>query len=188
MDKIQVQPSSSMEVLDLLVGAGLNRVQAAKLLSGVTVPGQRPSMHGLHKDLRSSSPLVGGQNIPQTAAMPFKTMVMETLTRFGEKLKYLTARSRAVTPCNNSTQRDATKGQIQKRWGRRSIGRASRLHGVDRMDTDNLVHPLVQVSEGTTSMIKTAFKGPIPNTARLQTWKGYSFPTWRTQSAQSWTK
>jgi len=55
-------------------------------------------MHGLHKDQRSSSPLVGGQSIPQTAAKPFKTMVMETLARFGEKLKYLTVRLRAVTP------------------------------------------------------------------------------------------
>ena len=42
------------------------------------------------------------------------------------------------------------------------------------MDTENLVHPLVQMSEGTTRMIKMAFKGPIH--CRLQMWKGYSFP------------
>lgn len=43
-------------------------------------------------------------------------------------------------------------------------------------DADNSVRPLVQVSEGTARAIKTAFKGPMLNTARLQTRKGYSFP------------
>lgn len=113
-----------MEALDLLVGAGLNRVQTANLLSGVTVPGQRRSMHGLHKDQRSSSPLVGGQSIPQTAAKPFKTMVMETLARFGEKLKYLTVRvegsdtsttiAPSKTPQRASSRRNEEDGPLDE--------------------------------------------------------------------------
>ena len=35
---------------------------------------------------------------------------------------------------NDRTQRDATKGRLRKRLGRPSTGRASRLHGVNRMD------------------------------------------------------
>ena len=183
MDEIQVQPSSSTEVLDLLLGAGLDRVEAANLLAGATVPGQRPSMHGGLEDQRSSSPLVGEQSVPQTATKTFETTVMETLARFGEKLEYLTARvegsdtSTAIAP-SETPQRAASS----RDWADRPLDEpadyTASITWMDEepADADNSVRPLVQVSEGTARAIKTAFKGPLLNTARLQTRKGYSFP------------
>ena len=113
-----MQPSSSTEVLDLLLGAGLDRVEAANLLSGAAVPGHRPSTHGGHEDQRSSSPLVGGQSVPQTATKTFETTVMETLARFGEKLEYLTARvegsdtSTAIAPSDRENHKGPPPAEI----------------------------------------------------------------------------
>ena len=41
--EFQLQPSSSVEALTLLLGAGLDRVQVANLLFGADSSGQRPS-------------------------------------------------------------------------------------------------------------------------------------------------
>lgn len=188
MDEIQVQPSPSMEVLDLLVGAGLNRVQAANLLSGVTVPGQRHSMHGLHKDQRSSSPLVGGQSIPQTAAKPFKTMVMETLARFGEKLKYLTARSRAVTPLQQQHP-----ARCHKRPAPEEMGQT--VHWTSQQITWRRSHGHRQFGAPPGSGVRGHYKddqdglqGTNTNTANYRRGRATVFQTWRTQCVQSWTK
>ena len=171
MDEIQVQPSSSTEVLDLLLGAGLDRVEAANLLLRATMPGQRPSMHILHEDQRSSSPLMGGQSVPQTATKTFETTVMETLSRFGKKLEYLTARvegsdtststALSKTPQRASSRRDWTDHPLDKPADYMA---SIAWRDKEPIDMDNLVCPLVQVPEGTARAIKTVFKGSILNT------------------------
>ena len=52
--EFQLQPSSSAEALELLLGAGLDRVQAANLLTGDS-SGQRPSSQDNGGDKRSST-------------------------------------------------------------------------------------------------------------------------------------
>jgi len=73
--------------LDLLPGEGLDRVKAVILVSGFTLPAQRASMQEPRKDYRSFLQLTEGQSISETAVKnnSFKTMVLDTLTKFGEK-------------------------------------------------------------------------------------------------------
>lgn len=129
-------------------------------------------MHGLHNDQGSSSLLVGGQSVPQTATKPFETTVIETLARFGEKLEYLTARmegsdTSTTTAPSETPQRAGSRGH----WADHPLDEPADYTASiawmneEPADADNSVYPLVQVSEGTARMIKTAFKGPILNTA-----------------------
>ena len=56
--EFQLQPSSSAEAVELLLGAGLDRVQAANLLSGANSSGQRPSSQDCGRNQRSVRRLV----------------------------------------------------------------------------------------------------------------------------------
>ena len=53
--KSVIEPSSSGEALELLLGAGPDRVQAANLLAGAESLGQRPTSPNHGKDQRSST-------------------------------------------------------------------------------------------------------------------------------------
>ena len=79
-----------MEALELLLGAGLDRVQAANLLSGDSL-GQRPSSQDCGGDQRSSMQLAVEQGNHQPAqGSQFERTVLETLAKFGERLDSLT--------------------------------------------------------------------------------------------------
>ena len=89
--EFQLQPSSSGEALDMLLGAGLNRVQATNLLVGSL--GQRPTSQDRGPDQRSSTWPVEEQGSYQLAqSSQFECTVLETLAKFGERLDSLTAR------------------------------------------------------------------------------------------------
>ena len=115
---------------------------------------------------------MGGQSVPQTATKPFETTVMETLARFGEKLEYLMAR---VEGSDTLTTTEPSETPQRAGSGRDWAGHpldepADYMASIawmneEPVDADNSVYPLVQVSEGTARMIKTAFRGPILNTA-----------------------
>ena len=75
------------------MGAGLDRVGAASLLSGATLLGQRPSMQESSEDQRSSSQSSAEQSDSHmNSREQFETMVLKTLATFGEKLEFLTAK------------------------------------------------------------------------------------------------
>ena len=91
--KFQLQPSSSVEALELLLGAGLDRVQGANLLSGADSLGQRPSFQDCGRDQRSSTRLAVEQGSHQPAqSSQFERTMLETLAKFRERLDSLTAR------------------------------------------------------------------------------------------------
>ena len=87
--EFQLQPSSSVEALELLLGAGLDRVQAANLLSGTDSSDQGPSSQDRDGDQRSSTRSAVEQGKAQSSQ--FERTVLETLAKFGKRLDSLTA-------------------------------------------------------------------------------------------------
>ena len=81
-----------MEALELLLGAGLERVQAANLLSGDS-SGQKPSSQDRGGNQTSSmrSAVEQGSHQPAQSSQ-FERTVLETLAKFGERLDSLTVR------------------------------------------------------------------------------------------------
>ena len=95
--KSVIEPYFSGEALELLLGAGLDRVQAANLLAGMESSGQRPTVEDRGRDQRSSTRSADG-NHQSAQTSQFEQTVLETLAKFGERLDSLTARVRAATP------------------------------------------------------------------------------------------
>ena len=88
----QLQPSSSVEALELLLGAGLDRVRAANLLTRDS-SGQRLSSQDSGGDQKSSTRSAVEQGSHQPAqSSQFERTVLETLAKFGERLDSLTAK------------------------------------------------------------------------------------------------
>ena len=91
--EFQIQLSSSGEAVELLLGAGLDRVQASNLLAGVESSGQRPTFQDCGADQRSSTQSAEEQGSHQSAqGSQVECTVLETLAKFGERLDSLTAR------------------------------------------------------------------------------------------------
>ena len=89
--EFQLQPSSSGEALELLLGARLDRVQATNLLAGSS--GHRPTSQDCGADQRSSTRSAEEQGSHQSAqGSQFERTLMETLAKFGERLDSRTAR------------------------------------------------------------------------------------------------
>ena len=77
----------------MLLGAGLDRVQAANLLSGANSSDQRPSSQDCGGNQRSSTHLAEEQDSHQPAqGSQFECTVLEMLAKFRERLDFLTAR------------------------------------------------------------------------------------------------
>ena len=86
-DEIQVQPISLVEVLELLLSAGLVRTQASALLENFP-QGQRP------EGCEGQSPAIQSQpgthsNESSSSRSEFKRTVMETMQRLSQRLDSL---------------------------------------------------------------------------------------------------
>ena len=88
--ELQLQPSSSREALELFLGAGLDRVQAANLLAGAESSGQSLTSQDRGRDQRSSTQSAEEHSSHQSAqGSQFECTVMETLAKFGERLDWI---------------------------------------------------------------------------------------------------
>ena len=131
--KFQIQPSSSEETLELLLGAGLDRVQASNLLAGVESSGQRHTSQDCGADQRSSTQSAEEQGSHQSAqCSQFKCTVLETLAKFGERLDSLTARvegsdSSSLTMGNNIRVRILYYPWFDASWGVANVRSQQRL-------------------------------------------------------------
>ena len=98
--EFQIRPSSSERggegVLELFLGAGLDRVQAINLLNllaGAESLDQRPTSQDRGADHRSSVQSAAEQGSHQSAqGSHFERTMLETLAKFGERLDSLTVR------------------------------------------------------------------------------------------------
>ena len=86
-DETQVQPISLVEVLELLLGAGLDRTQASALLENLP-QGQRP------EGCEAQSPTIQSQpgthsNESSSSRSEFEHTVMETMQRLSQRLDSL---------------------------------------------------------------------------------------------------
>ena len=166
--EFQLQPSSSREALELLLGAGLDRVQATNLLAGSS--GQRSTSQDFGADQRStlSAEEQGSHQSAQGST------VLETLAKFGERLDSLTARVEGSDPSSSTLSGASQTPEPSRDWGDRDVD--ERLNDYSAILTwpdeesgeDPSVRPIISVSESTTKTLKSAFNKPLSNAARLQ--------------------
>jgi len=97
MDEIQVQPSSSSEVLDLLLGVGLDRAQAVALM-GNRPQGQRP---GGQEECEPSPTIQRDQG---SGRSEFKHTVMETMQHLSQRLDSLAKKVEGNDEQSNVTE------------------------------------------------------------------------------------
>ena len=118
--EFQLQPSSSGEALELLLGAGLVRVQAANLLAGSS--GQRPTSQDCGVDQRSSTRSAEEQGSHQSAqGSQFERTVLETLAKFRERLDSLTARVEGNDPSSSTLSGGSQMPEPSRDWGDRDV-------------------------------------------------------------------
>ena len=118
--KSVIEPYFSGEALELLLGAGLDRVQAANLLAGTESSGQRPTVEDHGRDQRSST-RSADSNHQSAQSSQFEQTVLETLAKFGGRLDSLTARvegsdSSSLTPSGASQASEPSRD-----WGERDM-------------------------------------------------------------------
>ena len=142
-----------MEALELLLGAGLDRVQAANLLTGDS-SGQRPSSQDRSGDQRSSARSAGKQGSHQPAqSSQFERTVLETLAKFGERLDSLTARVEGSDSSSSTPSEVSRVSEPSRDWADRDVD--ERLNDYSTILTwpdkesgkDPSAWPLVSVSE-----------------------------------------
>ena len=177
-DEIQIQPTSSSEVLELLLGAGLDRAQASTLV-GNLLQGQRP------KDCEGQRPTI--QSHPRTQSIQsspsrneFECTVMETMQCLSRRLDSLAEKVEGSNDRDTVTEALVTSGSATTLWADRPLNEPLDSLPMSQWDQDEDLpeiegRKLVEVSESTRKVIKTVFEKPLPNTARLQTRKTYSF-------------
>lgn len=181
--EFQLQPSSSVEALELLLGAGLDRVQAANLLSGADSSGQGPSSQDRGGDQRSSTRSAVEQGSHQPAqSSQFERTVLETLAKFGKRLDSLTARVEGSDSSSSTPSEVSRMSEPSRDWADRDVDERLNDYSAiitwpdEELGEDPSARPLVSVSESTARTLKSAFKKPLSNTARLLVRKPYSFP------------
>ena len=86
--EFQLQASSSTEMLKMLIGAGLDRVQATNLLTGAEPMGQRPMIQDHRMNQGSSARVTEDQGIHQSvqSGSQFKHTVLQTLKKFRREI------------------------------------------------------------------------------------------------------
>ena len=82
----QLQPSFSIEAMEMLIGTGFDRVQVTNLLTGAEPLGQRPMIQDHRMDQRSCLRVTEDQGIPQLAQSGSSSTVLETLVSSGRKV------------------------------------------------------------------------------------------------------
>ena len=120
--EFQLQPSSSVEALELLLGAGLDRVQAANLLSGTDSSGQGPSSQDRGGDQRSSTRSAVEQGSHQPAqSSHFERTVLETLAKFGKRLDSLIASVEGSDSSSSTPSEVPRMSEPSRDWADRDV-------------------------------------------------------------------
>jgi len=114
MDEIQVQPLSSSEVLDLLLGVGLDRAQAVALM-GNRPQGQR---YGGQEECEPSHTIQRDQG---TGRSEFECTVMETMQRLSQRLDSLAEKVEGNDEWNNMTESPLNVGILLTLWADRPL-------------------------------------------------------------------
>ena len=174
-DETQVQPISSVEVLELLLGAGLDRTQASALLENL-LQGQRPEgCEGQRPAIQSQPGTHSNQS--SLSRSEFERTVMETMQRLSQRLDSIAEKVDGSIDQDTVTESPAISCPAMTLWADRLLDSLPMPQwGQDEESPDIEGRKLVEVSESTRKAIKTAFEKPLPNAARLQTRKTYSFP------------
>ena len=174
---IQVQPASSSEVLELLLG--LDRAQASALIGNLP-QGQRPERPEDSEGRRPTAQLHPGTQ--STNRSEFERAVMETMQRLSERLDSLADRVERRDERSNvtATESPGASGSTTTLWADRPLDEPLDSLPMPRWDDEEPAETesraLIQVSESTRRALKTAFEKPLPNAARLQTIRAYPFP------------
>ena len=118
-DEIQIQPTSSSEVLELLLGAGLGRAQASALVGNIP-QGQRPEDCDNQRPTIPSHP--GSQSIQSSLSRSeFKRTVMETMQHLGRRLDSLPEKMEGSNDRDMITESPATSGSATTHWADRPL-------------------------------------------------------------------
>ena len=143
------------EALELLLGAGLDRVQATNLLAGSS--GQRPTSQDRGAGQRSSTRSAEEQGSHQSAqGSQFERTVLETLAKFGERLNSLTAKVEGSDSSSSTLGGASQTSEPSSDWGDRDVD--ERLNDYSAILTwpdkqsgeDPSVRQIISVSESTT--------------------------------------
>ena len=173
---------SEEAVLELLLGAGLDRAEAINLLdsqpeqsSTMLVPeGQRPTSEDAIAESQSAQP-----------SSVFERSIVATLERMSQRLDDLSARvgeSSRVSPSPSPTTltppTQTPLPGVSRNWADIPVDEVHDYSAplVWEDDAEETVRPLLQVTENTAKALKVAFGRPLPNQARLQARKPYPFP------------
>ena len=161
--EFQLQPSSSVEALELLLGAGLDRVQQPTSCLEQTHRPRGPLlkiMAGIRdppRDRQWSKATTSRLRITSSS-------IREMLAKFGERLDSLTAR---VEGSDSSSSMPSEVSQMSEpsilTWPDEESGE------------DPSARPLISVLESTAKTLRSAFKKPLSNTTRLLVRKPYSY-------------
>ena len=174
---------SEEAVLELLLGAGLNRAEAINLLdsqpeqsSTMLAPeGQRPTSEDAIAESQSAQP-----------SSAFERSIVATLERMSQRLDDLSARvgesSRASPSPSPTTLTPPTRQTplpgVSRNWADIPVDEVhdylAPLAWED--NAEETVRPLLQVTENTAMALKVAFGRPLQNQVRLQARKPYPFP------------
>ena len=175
-DEIQIQPSSSSEILDLLLGAGLDRGQATALIGNLPQDQRSERLEdgeGQRPTTRSNPQIQSDQS--STGRTDFERTVMETMQRLSQRLDSLAERVEGNDGRNRATMTESspTSGSTPTLWADRPLDEPldslpmPQWDDQDKESADVESRKVVQVSENTQKAIKTAFGRPLHNAARL---------------------
>ena len=108
--------------------------------------------------------------------------MLETLDKFGERLDSLTARVKDSDSSSLIPSEVSQTSEPSRDWGDRDVDEQLNDYSAvltwpdEESGEDPSVRPVISMSESTTKTLKSAFKKPLSNTARLQVCKAYGFP------------
>ena len=123
-DEIQVQLSSSLEVLELLLGAGLERVQASALIENLP-QGQRPERQKDSEGRRPTTQLHPGTHSGQGPInrSKFEHMVLKTMQRLSQRLASFADKveGRDERSSSMATESPGTSGSTTTLWADRPL-------------------------------------------------------------------
>ena len=175
-DEIQIQPSSSSEILDLLLGAGLDRGQATALIGNLPQDQRSERLEdgeGQRPTTRSNPQIQSDQS--STGRTDFERTIMETMQRLSQRLDSLANKVEGRDERSNvtATESPGTSGSTTTLWADRLLDKSLDSLPLPRWDNEESAETesqaLIQVSESTQRALKTAFEKALPNAARLQT-------------------
>ena len=138
-----------------------------------------------HWPLRPTAQLHPGTKSGQgpTNRSEFKHMVMETMQRLSQRLDSLANKVKGRNERSNRTVTESpgATGSTTTLWADRPLDKPLDSLPMPQWNQDEepaeiKSQTLIQVSESTLRALKIAFEKPLPDAARLQTWRACPFP------------